>query len=130
MTAEITGFQSWAYVELMGHNKIAGFVTELKLGNNSMIRVDVPQCDDLPAFTKIYNVSAIYGITPIDEEGARDFVKNMRVKPFDVWEMQKIFDEKIKDMVSQGRLLKPEISKPESVSSFDPLADVEFPHYE
>jgi hypothetical protein len=60
-------FEIWALVELMGHNKIVGFVTEHKFGNQSMLRVDVPEVGNLPAFSKIIAVSAIYAINPLTE---------------------------------------------------------------
>jgi hypothetical protein len=36
-----------------------------------MIRIDVPKVGDAPRFSKLYNPSAIYGITPTDEATAR-----------------------------------------------------------
>ena len=56
-------FEIWAVVELMGHNKIAGRVTEHKFGNQSMLRVDVPEIDNLPAFTKIINAFSVTELT-------------------------------------------------------------------
>ena len=38
-------FEIYALVELMGHNKICGKVTEQRFGNQSMIRIDVPEID-------------------------------------------------------------------------------------
>jgi len=35
-------FDVWAILEIMGHTRIAGRVTEQALGGSALIRVDVP----------------------------------------------------------------------------------------
>jgi hypothetical protein len=104
-------FQDWAFVELMGHNKIAGHVTEYKFGNQSMIRIDVPQIDDMPKFSKIFNVSAVYAITPLSEQDATDYARKIKAKPLDVFDMNDIFQTKIKELVEKGTLLKPQLAE-------------------
>jgi len=94
----------------MGHNKIAGKVTEHKFGNQSMLRVDVPAVDDLPAFTKIIAVNAVYAINPLSETDAVDFAKNLKAKPLDVWDMQSIFTNRIQELVNKGSLIRPELA--------------------
>lgn len=106
-----SNFQDWAYVELMGHNKIAGHVTEYKFGNQSMIRIDVPAIDDTPKFSKIFNVSAVYAITPLSEQDAIDYAKKIKAKPLDIWEMNEIFQAKINEMISRGVLSKPQLAE-------------------
>lgn len=102
-------FEIWALVELMGHNKIAGKVTEHKFGNQSMLRVDVPAVNGLPAFTKIIAVNAVYAINPLNEQGATEYAELLKAKPIDVWDMQSIFEEKISEMLANGKLLQPEL---------------------
>lgn len=103
-------FEIWALVELMGHNKIAGLLTEHKFGNQSMLRVDVPAIGDIPAFSKVFSVSAVYAINPVSEETARSYAGLLKAKPLDVWDMQQIFDQRIETLVSRGHLLKPELA--------------------
>jgi hypothetical protein len=38
-------FDQWCIVELFGHTKIAGKVSEAQIGGQSFIRVDVPQIE-------------------------------------------------------------------------------------
>lgn len=104
-------FEIWAVVELMGHNKIAGRVTEHKFGNQSMLRVDVPGIDNLPAFTKIIAVNAIYAINPVTEQDAISYAGQIKAKPLDVWDMERIFSDRINELVSKGRPLKPELAE-------------------
>jgi hypothetical protein len=66
-----TKFEQWAIVEVMGHARFAGWVTEQTIGGAALIRVDVPELDGRPAFCKMFGASAIYSITPVDEATAR-----------------------------------------------------------
>lgn len=64
-------FQTWAVVELMGHQRIAGYVSEVEIAGHGMIRVDVPDTGERPRYSKVYGPSAIYAITPCEEELAK-----------------------------------------------------------
>lgn len=75
-------FESWAIIELFGHNVIAGLVSEQTIGGAALIRVDVPEVDDAhPAFTKFYGGGAIYAMTPTTEAHAREAAAQIRVRP-------------------------------------------------
>ncbi len=78
----------WAIVELFGHNKIAGEVSEETIGGAAFIRVDVPSLDDLKGYTKFYNGSAIYAISPCAEEIARAHVAYHRPRPISIYELE------------------------------------------
>lgn len=94
-----TQFQSWAVIELMGHSKIAGHVSELQLGGNSMLRVDVPETKEVPAFTRIFNPSAVYAINPCKEDFARKSAEQIQAVPIMEFDMQalirKMVDAKV-----------------------------------
>lgn len=104
-------FQEWALVELFGHNKIAGKVTEHKFGNQSILRVDVPAVGEIPAFTKIVNVSSIYAINPMTEADATDYAKTIKATPVERFDMQAMFQSRIDELVQSGRLMKPELAE-------------------
>ncbi len=72
---------TWAIVELMGHNVIAGEISEQVIAGVAMLRVDVPACEEQPAYTKFYSGSAVYGITPTDEATAARAVNRLRIAP-------------------------------------------------
>jgi hypothetical protein len=74
-------FDSWAIVELFGHNVIAGRVSEQTIGGASFVRVDVPEIDDQPEFTKFFGGAAIYAITPTGEAEVRAACERLRVRP-------------------------------------------------
>lgn len=78
-------FEGWAVVEVMGHKKFAGFVSEQVIAGAALIRVDVPETQQRkyisgyggytaevkPGYTKLLGVSSIYCITPCNEATAR-----------------------------------------------------------
>lgn len=81
-----TALQSWALVELFGHQRIVGMVTVEPAEFPGMIRVDVP---DLlkdgevirPGLTRYIGKSAIYGVTPVDEPTVRALLPDIDGKP-------------------------------------------------
>ena len=84
-TAQQTAFEGWAIVEIMGHNTIAGYVSEQSIAGTAMLRVDVPANEHQPAFTKFYGGSSIYGLTPTTEEIATHAAKRLAVRPVSLW---------------------------------------------
>lgn len=79
----------WALVELFGHNRIAGKVTEAEIGGGALIRVDVPAVKDRDPLTKYYNVKAIYGITPVDEATARRMAESIDAAPINAYSLDR-----------------------------------------
>ena len=93
-------FNEWCLVELFGHSKLAGIVTEATIGGCQFVRVDVPEIDGIPAFTKFYGQGAIYSMSPATEEICRAFLKNYRPVPVQKYDLSlpkpqqsDIFDE-------------------------------------
>src|ERR1043166_5150181 len=74
-------FDQWAKVELFGHQVIVGRVTEATLAGGSFIQVDVPATNGNPAYTRFFGPSAIYSITPVSEQIARDLLQVYRKEP-------------------------------------------------
>jgi hypothetical protein len=78
-------FDQWCILELFGRQVIAGRVTEQVIGGCSFIRVDVPECNGTPQFTRLYGNGAIYAMTPVSEEAARVALKRFRPDPVNVY---------------------------------------------
>ena len=55
----------FAVVELFGHQRMAGKVTEHNWGSSTFVRIDVPETKHQPKFTRIVNPSAVYAINPV-----------------------------------------------------------------
>lgn len=78
-----TIFESWAIVEVMGHSRYAGKVTEQTVAGNGFIRIDVPATDEYPGFTKLLGTGSIFAITPCAEDVARKAAKQFLSPPMD-----------------------------------------------
>lgn len=91
-------FHAWAIVELFGHQKIAGELTEQTIGGAHFIRVDVPAFDDSPPITKLYTQGAIYGVTFVSEQIARAAARSYRIAPVNAYELRHLLEQ-------QGKLL-------------------------
>lgn len=74
-------FEQWCVVELFGHQRIAGKVSEQVIAGQGFIRVDVPAVGGKDGYTKLYGSGAIYAISPVDEETCRLAVANVYQAP-------------------------------------------------
>jgi hypothetical protein len=79
--------ETWAIVELFGHQIIAGLVSEQIIAGQGFVRVDVPGTDGQDPYTKMYGPNAIYCITPSDEATVHAAVEGLRPKPIEVWKL-------------------------------------------
>ncbi|MEL6628329.1 MAG: hypothetical protein AAFQ92_22595, partial [Bacteroidota bacterium] len=83
-------------VEVMGHQRYSGYVTETEIAGQKMIQVDVPEVpDDLarPAMVKYFNPQSIYCITPVGENYAREMVKRLQQGPAPGYDHQQVVTE-------------------------------------
>lgn len=80
-------FADWCIIELMGHQRIAGYVTEETIAGAALLRVDVPECPGHTAYTRYIGSSAVYALTPVSEEVARAAAASFRPRPVDRWEL-------------------------------------------
>lgn len=79
------GFDSFCIVELFGHQKLAGRVSEQVIAGQAFVRVDVPETTRQPAFTRLFGTGAIYSMTPISEDLARQAAERIWVEPLSVY---------------------------------------------
>lgn len=91
------GFNEWALVELFGHQKIVGKVSEATLAGGAFLRVDVPEFNKEPAFTRLYGPGAIYSINPVTEEVARGLLTHYRNRPVERFELPQLAEKSSDD---------------------------------
>lgn len=81
-------FEGWAIVEMLGHKRLAGLVSEATIAGTGLLRVDVPETDhrlrgyvdgqyrETPTtkagFTTYVAPGSLYRLTPTSEEVARE----------------------------------------------------------
>lgn len=73
---------TWAIVELFGHRKLAGYLTERQFGAAALLQVDVPETKQdgdqfTKPYTKLIGVGSIYCLTPCSEAIARAVATNI-----------------------------------------------------
>ena len=83
-------FDLWCIVELFGHTKVAGRCTEQSIAGGNMLRVEVPETKQQPAFTRFYGNAAIYAIHPVTEDVATEMASNLSVKPVQAWDIRQV----------------------------------------
>jgi hypothetical protein len=84
MGADEKAFEGWAILELMGHRRLAGWVSEVTMFGHGFIRLDIPADGELPAATQFYSPSSLYALTPTTEETVR--LIRSRPRPVEAWE--------------------------------------------
>lgn len=62
-------FEAWGIVELMGHQRASGRLSEQTVGGANLLRVDIPDGETFR--TVFYGSSAIYAVHITDEAIAR-----------------------------------------------------------
>lgn len=77
-------FAEWAIVELMGHRRLAGWLSEQEIAGRGFLRLEIP-CE--PPATQFYNPASVYGITPTTEAIARSVAKLAQPSPVQRWEL-------------------------------------------
>lgn len=80
-------FEMHCMVELFGHQKIAGKVTEQVIAGSGFIRVDVPKTSKREGFTRLYGPSAIYAMTPVSEQIAQMMADRLEVEAVSEWQL-------------------------------------------
>ena len=77
-------------LELFGHQRIAGYISEYNFAGAAFVRVDVPQCGEVPGFTRMFHTNAVYCFNPVDEQTMLDVASNLRVKPLTPFDLSEI----------------------------------------
>lgn len=89
-------FESWGLVELFGHQRVAGRITEQQVGGCNFVRVDIPQGEGF--YTRLFGQGAIYAINLTDEAAARVLASRYADRPPYAYELES----------AQRRLANPE----------------------
>lgn len=81
-TAEV-----WAVVDLFGHTRVAGRISDHVIGGETFIRIDVPAQGEQPEFTELYGKGAIYSIKFVSETIARGIATALKRQPISMYEL-------------------------------------------
>jgi len=85
---EPSGFGEWCVIELMGHRRVVGYVSEQLIAGRQFLRVDRPAAHGEPALTQYYSPAAVYGLHPTTEAMVRAAVAQVEpYRPLERWEL-------------------------------------------
>jgi hypothetical protein len=79
-------FEAWGIVELMGHARTAGRLSEQVVGGANLLRVDIPDGESFR--TVFYGPSAIYALHVTDEAAARAASTAIGTRPTYAYELE------------------------------------------
>lgn len=80
-------FDDWAILEILGHRRLGGRVSEQLIAGAPFVRIDVPAIGEEKPATQFYSPGAVYCITPCAEDLARRVAEGSRVRPVERWEL-------------------------------------------
>lgn len=87
MNDEQKKFEAWGLLELFGHQRLAGRLSEQTIGGCHFIRIDVPAVGDVGEYTRMFTQGAIYGLTITTEDVARGLAQSLQARPISVFDM-------------------------------------------
>ena len=90
------GFNEWAIVEIMGHQKFAGRVSEQIVAGAALLRIDIPAVGEQVAFTKLFGMSSVYAITPTTELIATSVASKLRQVPIGIYDLPESMQAKLR----------------------------------
>lgn len=87
MTTEQERYEGWTIVELMGHRRVGGHVSEIQVAGAGFLRVQVFGTNGEPIAEQLYSPSAIYCLTPTTEGIAKAVADKGFEGPVHRWEL-------------------------------------------
>jgi hypothetical protein len=91
-------YEGWAIVELMGHRRLGGVVSEEVVAGVPMLRIDVPAVGGAGwSATQYYGGGAIYALTPTTEVMARAVAATNQPAPVQRWELPQLASARAPD---------------------------------
>lgn len=94
--------KAWAIVELMGHRRLAGEVSQSTMFGVPLLRIDIPAVGDLPANTQMYGASAVYCVSIVDEAVARAAAQSLQASPIAAFNMDMISMAEHRDLLHRA----------------------------
>lgn len=87
MSGSAEPYEGWAVVEMLGHRRLGGRVSQVEMYGTALLRVDVPGEDGEIVATQLVGGQSIYALTPCSEEAARAVARRNQVEPVARWEL-------------------------------------------
>jgi hypothetical protein len=107
-------FEAWGIVDLFGHTRIAGRISEQVIGGETFIRVDVPDNDpgSDKYHTRLFGKGAIYSMSLTDKAIACETARRSESRPVSAYEVRNLIADQ-----------RPQSAVPRTVDDFDDYGD-------
>lgn len=86
-TVETPVFEHWAIVEMMGHRKLGGRVTEALIAGAKFLQISFYNVSGNLYATQFISPQSVYAITPVAKEIAVGFGIKHPIAPVEPWEV-------------------------------------------
>lgn len=96
-TAAADSFDEWAILEILGHRRLAGRVSEVQVAGAGFLRIDIPVD---PPMSQLYSPGSVYAISPVAEEVARRVAARYAPTPIHRWELDPPAHAEVEDMAA------------------------------
>lgn len=83
-------FAEWCIVEMLGHRRLAGYLSEVQVAGQGFLRLDIPDAGNDPGRTQFLAPGSIYALHPVTEATARKAAASWRPEPISHWELTAI----------------------------------------
>lgn len=83
-------YEGWTILEILGHRRLGGFVTEMEIAGHGFLRIDIPDEGDTQQATQFYAPSSVYCLTPTTEAMAKAVALRNKPEPVQRWELPQI----------------------------------------
>jgi len=99
-------FEGFAVLELMGHRRLAGWVSEQEIAGHGMLRIDIPNTGEDQeqrewASTHYYAPAALYSIIPCGKDEAYAIAESQMPQPISEWDVRSLLPD-IKEQVRRS----------------------------
>ena len=79
-------YEGFAILELMGHRRLAGKVSQGVIGGSPLIRIDIPDATGKET-TQFYSPASLYCLTPTTEEIVKRMAQHNYPAPVNAYEL-------------------------------------------
>lgn len=92
----------WFIVELMGHRRLAGYLSEETIAGVGFLRIDVPGQGVPDVATQFFAPSSVYALTPTTEAMAREVAELSLIRPVAEWELPRLAAAPRESLADEG----------------------------
>lgn len=118
-------YEGYAIVELMGHRRLAGRVSQAEQYGVAMLRLDVPREDGTDS-THFFGGASIYAVHPTSEEIARQVAESCDPAPVQRWELPTSPRELLKERDAFTEAVLDEHERDRELDRVGSLVDCEY----